>query len=100
MLRDAKPMLWWVEHAVTCLCLWSAAGRPGDAVGVCAHELGDPGLAALLARLLDGCDGGPLLRHLLQSDLLPGAPRAPPCVWAALGFKLQGSWSAGRCCAT
>jgi hypothetical protein len=40
---------------------------------VCARELGDPGLAALLARLLDGADGGPLLTHLLADDLLPGA---------------------------
>lgn len=67
-----------------CLCLRTAAGRPGDAVGVCARELGDPGLAALLARLLDGCDGGPLLRHLLQADLLPGARRATRCTCAAL----------------
>ena len=66
-------MLWWDTHTLRSLCLGAAAGRAGDAVGVCARELGDPGLAALLARLLDGCDGGPLLRHLLQADLLPGA---------------------------
>ena len=44
-----------------------------DAVGVCAHELGDPQLALFLARLLEG-EQGPLQQALLTKELLPGQP--------------------------
>lgn len=63
-----------------------AAGAHKDAVGVCAREMGDPQLALFLARLLDaaaaksadaaaaaGVAAGPLLRHVIMSELLPGA---------------------------
>ena len=42
-----------------------------DAVGVCAHEMGDPQLALFLCHLLEGPQG-PLQRELLTRDLLPG----------------------------
>lgn len=57
------------------------AGAHRDAVGVCAREMGDPQLALLLSRLLDGASGpagasgahpGQLLRQVVTADMLPG----------------------------
>ena len=42
-----------------------------DAVGVCAHEVGDPQLALFLARVLEG-EQGPLQHALLTKHLVPG----------------------------
>ena len=50
---------------------FDAGGALQDAVGVCAHELGDPQLALFLARLLEG-EQGPLQQALLTKELLPG----------------------------
>ncbi|KAL0019249.1 hypothetical protein WJX77_001067 [Trebouxia sp. C0004] len=55
-------------------------GALQDAVGVCAHELGDPQLALFLARLLEG-EQGPLQQALLAKELLPGA-QARKDTWA------------------
>ncbi|KAK9832643.1 hypothetical protein WJX81_006635 [Elliptochloris bilobata] len=79
------------HRAALAAAFFVLAGRPGDAVGVCARELGDPGLAALLARLLDGADGRPLLRHLLQTDLLPEAEESGD-TWAVAALQ----WMLGR----
>ena len=51
--------------------LFCAGGAYSDAVGVCSHELGDPQLALLLARILEG-EQGPLQQALLAKELLPG----------------------------
>ena len=53
------------------ICGECAGGAYKDAVGVCAHELGDPQLALFLARLLEGGQS-PLQQHLLSQELLPG----------------------------
>ena len=55
-------------------------GAYKDAVGVCAHELGDPQLALFLARLLEGGQS-PLQQHLLSDELLPGDT---PCLHDAV----------------
>ncbi|KAL0048506.1 hypothetical protein WJX82_004799 [Trebouxia sp. C0006] len=55
-------------------------GALQDAVGVCAHELGDPQLALFLARLLEG-EQGTLQQALLTKELLPGA-QALKDTWA------------------
>ncbi|KAA6424834.1 MAG: hypothetical protein FRX49_05008 [Trebouxia sp. A1-2] len=55
-------------------------GALQDAVGVCAHELGDPQLALFLARLLEG-ERGPLQQALVTKELLPGA-QALKDTWA------------------
>lgn len=73
-------------HVTNAAVLPLAAGAHKDAVGVCAREMGDPQLALFLARLLDaaaaksadaaaaaGVAAGPLLRHVIMSELLPGA---------------------------
>ena len=52
-------------------CVGCVGGAYKDAVGVCAHELGDPQLALFLARLLEGGQS-PLQQHLLSQELLPG----------------------------
>ncbi len=52
-------------------CAFGAGGALQDAVGVCAHELGDPQLALFLARLLEG-EQGTLQQALLTKELLPG----------------------------
>ena len=49
----------------------TAGGSARDAVGVCAHEMGDPQLALFLCHLLEG-PHGQLQRELLTRDLLPG----------------------------
>ena len=65
--------------------LVNAGGRYQDAVGVCAHEMGDPQLALFLCRILEGASGplrSALLRELIQGTpahlvllpLLPGPP--------------------------
>ena len=51
-------------------------GAYKDAIGVCAHELGDPQLALFLARLLEGGQGS-LQQHLLSQELLPGHSMLP-----------------------
>ncbi len=55
---------------------FGAGGALQDAVGVCAHELGDPQLALFLARLLEG-EQGPLQQALLTKELLPGCTLGP-----------------------
>lgn len=53
------------------MCCECVGGAYKDAVGVCAHELGDPQLALFLARILEGGQS-PLQQHLLSQELLPG----------------------------
>lgn len=58
-----------------------AGGAHKDAIGVCASEMGDPQLALVVARLLDGTGSasatvagcGPLLSQVVASDMQPGA---------------------------
>ncbi|KAK1257002.1 hypothetical protein QJS04_geneDACA024763 [Acorus gramineus] len=47
-------------------------GDPSSAITVCAKNLGDPQLAIVICRLLEGY-GGKLERHLISSYLLPNA---------------------------
>lgn len=63
-------------------CCECAGGAYKDAVGVCAHELGDPQLALFLARLLEGGQS-PLQQHLLSRELLPGHTNGTAIPYAA-----------------
>ena len=88
-----------------------AAGAHKDAVGVCAREMGDPQLALLLARLLDAAaaekagasaraeqEAGPLLRHLITTELLPGAAELAACTNAPACMHECGCGNLGLCC--
>lgn len=69
----------------------AAGGSFKDAIGVCAHEMGDPQLALFIGRLLQAAPGssgsgggsgstkdGVLLHDVINNDLLPGAKKASP----------------------
>ena len=47
-------------------CFFILAGQHWDAVGVLAHERGDPQLALLVARLLEGGATGPCTQRLME----------------------------------
>ena len=69
---------------------FGAGGALQDAVGVCAHELGDPQLALFLARLLEG-EQGTLQQALLTKELLPGfvVDHLNPCASLAVNSYLH-----------
>lgn len=85
------------NNDVPLLVLPAAAGRPRDAVGVCASELDDPQLALFLARLLEPSPG-PLLRHTLADELLPREAPLPASFLTALHQDKQTCQGMRTCC--
>lgn len=65
-MRDTVAVLTCLEYAASFFLL---GGNLESAVEVCIHQIKDLQLAIAIARVYEG-DGGPVLRKILQEDIL------------------------------
>ena len=71
-----------VEYAAAFFLL---GGSLKDAVNVCLKQMDDFQLAIAIARVVEGCNEGPILTEILSETVIPGAFEA--------GNRYLGSWA-------